>query len=217
MGIEDSLREFLGKISTLKPVEYKAHPSDRILIDHLAGKLRKDWHFSDRRFEKLLSGELEDWTHTDVSAHVLTCVRCARRVAHLKSPAFRIVLQVRGGIKEFAQRMKRPALRPLLQRRAVFYGHLIAYAAASLLIVLSLYQLPPFPSSEAGPPRFEAPQGIGLQPPQKETIEKLSEEEMRAAYSVQPHRSNFPWALSPLILWGALVILHGVIAFKRAH
>ncbi len=231
MGTEDSLREFLEKISTLKPLEYKAHPSDRILIDHLSGKLSKDWRFSDRRLENLLRGELADWTHTDVSAHVLTCVRCTRRVASLKSPVFRIVLQAGESLRAIAQRMKRPALRPLLQRRAIFYGHLAAYAVASLLIVLSLYQLPPFSSSAAGPPpRFEAPEGVGLQPHQKEKkeeprkgIERLTEKEMAvapkqelpAAYTLQWRRPSFSWGLLPVILWGVLVILHGVTAFKK--
>jgi len=68
-------REIFG--SSIKQIEYPYHPSDEILRAFIVGKLKSNQIFSTERVNQLQRGKLNEWSRTEVSAHIMTCRRCS--------------------------------------------------------------------------------------------------------------------------------------------
>ena len=79
--------EFIEEVFVeLRPIAYKGHPSDHVIADYLAGRLKDEWRLSDMAMlDRLMKGELgEDWRMSEVSLHIMTCKICAEKVARLR-------------------------------------------------------------------------------------------------------------------------------------
>jgi len=84
MGPWKELGEFLGARSR-PAARYRAHPPKAVLSMYLAGELParpKEW--TKDRVQALLAGRVSDWTAWEVLAHLRTCPKCRRTLAHLK-------------------------------------------------------------------------------------------------------------------------------------
>ncbi len=79
MKQRDPLREIMEK--PLEPLPYSSHPSDAILRDYSHGRLGQSGSFD---VAGLQAGRLARWHRAEVTAHLLTCRRCAQLVAELR-------------------------------------------------------------------------------------------------------------------------------------
>jgi len=79
----DEFEEFFKELfNPLKPIEYLSHPADEILRAYLAGRLSNAWRLDNPQMvEQLMQGKLDDWQRAEVSAHVLTCLPCAKKLS----------------------------------------------------------------------------------------------------------------------------------------
>jgi anti-sigma factor ChrR (cupin superfamily) len=68
----DPLKEIMG--SPLEPIPYSSHPSDAVLRDYIQGRLSQS---SSLDVAALQAGRLNTWHRAEVTAHLLTCTRCA--------------------------------------------------------------------------------------------------------------------------------------------
>jgi hypothetical protein len=76
--MKDFFEEVFGR--SLQQIEYPHHPSEENLQAYLAGKLSARQAFSRERLNLMQRGRLNDWSRTEVSAHVMTCTRCSSLV-----------------------------------------------------------------------------------------------------------------------------------------
>jgi len=84
MGPWKELGEFMGARSR-PAARCRAHPPKAVLSLYLAGKLStrpEEW--TKERVQALLAGRVSDWTAWEVLAHLRTCPKCRRTLAHLK-------------------------------------------------------------------------------------------------------------------------------------
>ncbi len=79
MTQRDPLKEIVTR--PLEPLPYSSHPSDAILHDYVQGQLRQSGSFD---VVGLQAGSLAQWHRAEVTAHLLTCRRCAHLVAELR-------------------------------------------------------------------------------------------------------------------------------------
>lgn len=75
----DLLKEIVER--PLEPLPYSSHPSDVILRDYIKGRLRQRGSFD---VAGLQAGNLARWHRAEVTAHLMTCQRCAQLVAELR-------------------------------------------------------------------------------------------------------------------------------------
>lgn len=88
MSERDQLKEIIG--APLGGIAYSSHPSEGVLRDYIAGRLERSRGFD---VVGLQSGSLTKWHRAEVTAHLLTCRRCAQLVAELRrEPASRRAL-----------------------------------------------------------------------------------------------------------------------------
>jgi hypothetical protein len=133
MPPQRTLDQFFQRMSQAKAIAWKSHPTDRLLRDFLTRDLRSTWTPSTEHFEKLLQERLEQWTATDVHAHLLTCQVCAGRIERLRRPMGRFVVW----LDELAQRLPSWVFAP-----PVYRTHGVAYIAATIaLFVLPIASL----------------------------------------------------------------------------
>ena len=78
---DDFFREIFAQ--PLAKIEYPYHPSEEILHSYLTGKLQTRQLFSSERLIQLQTGRLSDWSRTEASAHIMTCVYCSKRIRTL--------------------------------------------------------------------------------------------------------------------------------------
>lgn len=71
----DPLRQIIE--SPLKPLPYLSHPSDAILRDYVHGRLSQGGSLD---VAGLQGGSMTTWHRAEVTAHLLTCPRCAQVV-----------------------------------------------------------------------------------------------------------------------------------------
>lgn len=71
----DPLRQIIE--SPLKPLPYLSHPSDAILRDYVHGRLSQGGSLD---VAGLQGGSMTTWHRAEVTAHLLTCPRCAQLV-----------------------------------------------------------------------------------------------------------------------------------------
>jgi anti-sigma factor RsiW len=76
----DPLKEIMG--SPLEPIPYSSHPSDAVLRDYIQGRLSQS---SSLDVAALQAGRLSTWHRAEVTAHLLTCTRCAQVVRQLRA------------------------------------------------------------------------------------------------------------------------------------
>ncbi|MDW8031540.1 MAG: hypothetical protein RMJ29_06985 [Candidatus Bipolaricaulota bacterium] len=79
MKSRDPLKEILA--SSLEPIPYSSHPSNAVLRDYIRGRLGRAGSFE---LAGLQAGSLAHWHRAEVTAHLLTCQRCAHLVAELR-------------------------------------------------------------------------------------------------------------------------------------
>lgn len=79
MSERDQLKEIVG--APLGEIAYFSHPSESALRDYIVGRLRRSGSFD---VVGLQSGSLSTWHRAEITAHLLTCRRCAQRVAELR-------------------------------------------------------------------------------------------------------------------------------------
>lgn len=79
MSERDQLKEIIE--APLGEMAYSSHPSESLLRDYIAGRLR-----GSRKLDVvgLQSGSLPSWHRAEITAHILTCRRCAHLVAELR-------------------------------------------------------------------------------------------------------------------------------------
>ena len=80
---DDFFREIFAE--PLTKIEYPYHPSEEILHSYLTGKLQARQDFSNERLLQLQKGHLSDWSRTEVSTHIMTCVYCSKRIYTLSA------------------------------------------------------------------------------------------------------------------------------------
>ena len=170
MSERDQLKEIIG--APVKELAYSSHPSEGVLQDYIAGRLRGGFNVTG-----LQSGNARH--RAEVTAHLLTCPQCAQRVRLLRAEPSPNTLQV--------------FLEKLLPRRAPVptFARVIMLAQFAIILCLAgvLYFKPaPFfstlkptasvlPSSEItkkpveqGPPTPH-PQGMVIEPPADPVVE----------------------------------------------
>lgn len=79
MSKRDQLKEIIG--APLEQIVYASHPSAGVLRDYIAGRLLRRESFD---VTELQAGNLTQWHRAGITAHLLTCQRCARLVAELR-------------------------------------------------------------------------------------------------------------------------------------
>lgn len=80
MKQRDPLREIMEK--PLESLPYSSHPSDAILRDYSHGRLGQSGSFD---VTGLQTGSLVGWHRAEVTAHLLTCRRCAQIVTQMRA------------------------------------------------------------------------------------------------------------------------------------
>ncbi len=80
MKHRDPLREIMER--PLEPLPYSSHPSDAILRNYSHGRLGQSGSFN---VTGLQAGTLARWHRAEVTAHLLTCRRCAHIVAQMRA------------------------------------------------------------------------------------------------------------------------------------
>ncbi|MBI3661081.1 hypothetical protein HY230_11520 [Candidatus Acetothermia bacterium] len=80
---DDFFREIFAQ--PLVKIEYPYHPSEEILHSYMTGKLQARQDFSNERLLQLQKGHLSDWSRTEVSTHIMTCVYCSKRIQVLSA------------------------------------------------------------------------------------------------------------------------------------
>lgn len=71
--------------SDLEPISHRNHPGDDVLIDYLKGRLNKGWSEAESLLQQIRSENAGDvWQRNEVTAHLLTCVRCQNQIAILR-------------------------------------------------------------------------------------------------------------------------------------
>lgn len=80
MKQRDPLREIMEK--PLESLPYSSHPSDAILRDYSHGRLGQSSSFD---VAGLQAGNLARWHRAEVTAHLLTCRRCAQIVTQMRA------------------------------------------------------------------------------------------------------------------------------------
>ncbi len=85
MSERDHLREIIGR--PLGDIAYSSHPSKGVLRDYIAGRLKGSRGFD---VAGLQSGDLMRWHRAEVTAHLLTCRRCAQLVTELRHEPSRL-------------------------------------------------------------------------------------------------------------------------------
>ncbi len=89
MAKRDPLKEIME--SPIEPRPYSSHPSDAVLRDYAQGRLGQSRSLTD--VAALQSGSLNLWHRAEVTAHLLTCPRCAQVVRHLRAEPSPHILQ----------------------------------------------------------------------------------------------------------------------------
>ncbi len=85
MSERDQLKEIIG--APRGEITYSSHPSESILQNYIAGRLAKRGSFD---VAGLSSGSLTRWHRAEVTAHLLTCRRCAQLVTELRQEPSRL-------------------------------------------------------------------------------------------------------------------------------
>lgn len=80
MPDRDSLKEIIR--TPIRGISYSSHPTDDTLRDYLAGRLESRAAFD---IPELQTASLPKWHRAEVTAHLLTCRRCAQRMAHWRT------------------------------------------------------------------------------------------------------------------------------------
>jgi hypothetical protein len=69
----------------LEPIRYDQHPSDDAFLSYLRGKLPKGWRSPDLYLQEAKSTEVvSTWQQNEMTAHIITCIRCRQRVELLR-------------------------------------------------------------------------------------------------------------------------------------
>ncbi|MCL6641850.1 MAG: hypothetical protein K6T71_00795 [Candidatus Bipolaricaulota bacterium] len=79
MSERDQLKEIIG--APREEIAYSSHPDEGVLRDYIAGRLKRRGGFE---VAGLHSGSLTTWHRAEVTAHLLTCPRCAQLVTGLR-------------------------------------------------------------------------------------------------------------------------------------
>lgn len=79
MSERDQLKEIIE--APREEIVYLSHPDDGVLRDYIAGHLRTGGSFD---VVGMQSGNVTRWHRAEVTAHLLTCRRCAQLVAELR-------------------------------------------------------------------------------------------------------------------------------------
>ena len=145
----DEFEEFFKELfPELKPVEYLNHPADETLRAYLAGRLSNRWRLDDPQIlERLKLGKLEDWQRSEVSAHLMTCLPCAKKLSEWRAAA---------------EAVKRPkgAQKPRLALRWGFKLGALA-TIVSLLLLLWPRDKPTPSYGQPKAPDYESAGGVG--------------------------------------------------------
>jgi len=88
MAKRDPLKEIIE--SPIAPRPYSSHPSEVVLRHYVQGRLNQSSSFD---VAALQSGSLSLWHRAEVTAHLLTCPRCAQVVRHLRAEPSPRILQ----------------------------------------------------------------------------------------------------------------------------
>ncbi|MCX8103059.1 MAG: hypothetical protein N3E42_01245 [Candidatus Bipolaricaulota bacterium] len=80
MSEQDQLQEIIG--APIGEIAYSSHPSEGVLREYIAGRLQRSGSFD---AVGLRSGSLSTWHRAEITAHLLTCGRCAQRVAQMRA------------------------------------------------------------------------------------------------------------------------------------
>ena len=137
-----SLDQFFQRINEIKPISWAVHPSDRTLRDFSKNQLKTSWTPSTEHFEKILNGTLEDWTGTDVRAHVLTCERCAGQLRRLRRPTGEFI----AWLDAIARHAPNWVFEP-----AIFRVHGLTYVAATIALFILPFVLVDNPARSHSP------------------------------------------------------------------
>ncbi len=97
MAERDPLKEIIG--APPGEIAYASHPSASVLRDYIAGRLRRRGSFE---VSGLQSGNLSRWHRAEITAHLLTCQRCAQLVTALRQEPARFSL-ARAPVPAFAR------------------------------------------------------------------------------------------------------------------
>jgi hypothetical protein len=166
-GTEELFAELFGQ--PIDQIEYPYHPSEKTLQLFLANRLRTRPAFSEERRRQLQRGQVADWSRTEVSAHLLTCIRCAERIEQLHQPAPTTV----GG---WARAKQLLTLGPLRPSAGPLPGLARVIMAAQFIVILSLTGLIYFkPAPLSSSARFAAPAAKTLHSPPSPTAPRSSE------------------------------------------
>lgn len=143
MRIDEFFEELFGH--ELKALDYAHHPDDEVLKAYLRGRLKRAW-----RPPESLMAQLGEWHHREVSAHLLTCPSCRRRIEVLAG-------------ERSSRRARLAEVRTLFQERiAAVPRAALATIAVQSLVILGLFGLlllqPGYPLSKRAPEEIaEAP------------------------------------------------------------
>lgn len=85
MSERDQLKEIIA--TPVEEIAYSSHPSERVLQEYIAGRLTSSGSFD---IVGLQSGSMARWHRAEITAHLLTCQRCAQIVAALREEPRRL-------------------------------------------------------------------------------------------------------------------------------
>lgn len=160
MSERDQLKEIIG--APLGDIAYSSHPSEGVLRDYIAGRLQRSGGFD---VVGLQSGSLTRWHRAEITAHLLTCQRCAQLVTELRQEPSRL--------RTFLQQLS-PAREPvpvfarvvMLAQFVIIMGlvGIIYFKPAPFFsplsptasVIPSHQQAPPTPHPQMMPPTSEA-------------------------------------------------------------
>ena len=140
--------EFFQKLFTqdLEEIKHVHHPEEEVLRVYLRGYLSREWRDPDSLLSKLKGGDLSEWRHQEVSAHLLTCESCRQRAHTLQAETSRsgtFWVAVSEWTSTLRQRLN-PVPRPALATIAVEFAVIVG-----LVGVLFLQPAPLFTKSAA--------------------------------------------------------------------
>ncbi|MFN4219129.1 MAG: anti-sigma factor family protein [Candidatus Bipolaricaulia bacterium] len=85
MSERDQLKEIIA--APLEEIAYSSHPSEGVLREYSGGRLTRSGSFD---IVGLQSGSMARWHRAEITAHLLTCRRCAQLVAELRREPSRL-------------------------------------------------------------------------------------------------------------------------------
>ncbi|MBI1729121.1 hypothetical protein HY229_08330 [Candidatus Acetothermia bacterium] len=113
----------------LEPIRYDQHPSDDLLLSYLRGKLPKGWRSPDLYLQDAKSAlGVTTWQQNEMTAHLITCIRCRQRVELLREnhsqPGGVVswVENVLSGLRDQLNPVPRPALVTMAAQFAAIVG-----------------------------------------------------------------------------------------------